>query len=119
MRRATSLVAVAVLTLLGAGAAEPTGATTTAARAGTVGSPGGGDPYFPADGNGGYQVTHHAINDTYHPDSDALRGTTRLEATATQDLSFFYLDLVLKADRVVVNGVPAHFSKPIKHSLRV
>src|SRR4051794_7378452 len=103
MRRATSMVAVAVLSVLAAGAAGPLVTSSSAARASTVGSPGGGDPYFPADGNGGYQVTHYAINDTYHPDSDALRGTTRLEATATQDLSVFYLDLVLKADRVVVN----------------
>jgi aminopeptidase N len=119
MRRATSLVVVAVLTLLGAGAAEPTRATTTAARAATVGSPSGGDPYYPADGNGGYQVTHYAIRDTYDPGTDALRGTTQLRAKATQDLSAFYLDLVLKADRVLVDGVPAEFTKPTKHSLRV
>src|SRR3954469_22248772 len=109
MRRTTSLVGVAALTLLGAGFAEPTVASGAARRAGTVGSPSGGDPYFPADGNGGYQVTHYAIKDTYHPATDALRGTTRLQAQATQDLSAFDVDLVLKADRVLVNGVPAGF----------
>lgn len=119
MRRATSVVAVALLTLLGGGAVEPTVASGSAARAGTVGSPGGGDPYFHADGNGGYQVKHYAIRDTYHPDNDVLHGRTRLKAQATQDLSVFYLDLVLKAARVVVNGVPADFSKPTVRSLRI
>src|SRR4051812_4355833 len=119
MRRTTSLVVVAALTLLGAGFAEPTVASGTARRAGTVGSPSGGDPYFPADGNGGYQVMHYAIQDTYHPATDALRGMTRLHAQATQDLSAFYVDLVLKADQVLVNGVVADFSKPNRHSLRI
>src|SRR3954452_20761319 len=119
MRRAASLVAVAVLTLLSAGFAEPTVATTPAPRAGTVGSPSGGDPYFPADGNGGYQVTHYTIRDTYNPATDKLHGSTRLRAQATKDLSVFYLDLVLKADEVLVGGVPADFTKPSKPSLRI
>ena len=119
MRRAASLVAVAVLALVCAGVAEPTLATGATARAGTVGSPSGGDPYFPADGNGGYQVTHYAIKDTYDPGTDALRGTTLLQARATQDLSAFYLDLVLTVDEVRVDGVPADFTKPDRQSVRI
>ncbi|MED7828098.1 hypothetical protein VXC91_41020, partial [Streptomyces chiangmaiensis] len=34
-------------------------ATAGPAAAGTVGSSGAGDPYFPLEGNGGYDVRHH------------------------------------------------------------
>jgi len=83
------------------------------------GSASGGDPYFPADGNGGYDVSHYRIKDTYRPGSDRLTGHTVLRATALEDLTRFNLDLVLTPDRVVVNGEPAAFGTPTRHELRV
>jgi aminopeptidase N len=92
---------------------------TVLAAAGVVGSSTGPDPYFPEDGNGGYQVRHYRIADTYRPGSDRLVGRTVLTARATDELAAFHLDLVLTPDRVLVDGVPAAFRKPDRHSLRV
>jgi aminopeptidase N len=79
----------------------------------------GGDPYFPLDGNAGYQVEHYRIVDTYRPRGDRLKGRTVLRAVATKRLTRFHLDLALVTDRVSVDGVPATFSKPDPHELRV
>jgi aminopeptidase N len=84
-----------------------------------VGSPSGGDPYFRKDGNGGYDVDHYRIRDTYATKADRLRGRTVVRATAHVDLSAFHLDLALTPDRVVVDGRPARFSKPDRHTLRI
>ena len=85
-----------------------------------VGSSTGPDPYFPQDGNGGYQVTHYSIDDRYHPGTDALAGRTTLTAVAgSSSLSAFHLDLRLTPDAVAVNGAPASFRKPSAHELRV
>jgi hypothetical protein len=59
----------------------------------TAGSAGIGDPYFPGDGNGGYDVTHYNLNVTYDDKSGVLTGVTDIDATATQNLSQFNLDL--------------------------
>ena len=57
------------------------------------GSPGAGDPYFPLDGNGGYDVQHYLLDLTYDPETDLLTGVATIRARATQDLSRFNLDL--------------------------
>lgn len=85
----------------------------------SAGPESGGDSYFPLDGNAGYQVEHYRIVDTYRPGADRLRGRTILTAVATKRLTRFHLDLALAADRVRVDGVPAVFSKPDPHELRV
>ena len=77
------------------------------------------DPYFPLDGNPGYDVQHYHVVDTYSPAADRLSGVTVLRATAHRDLAAFHLDLVLSADAVSVDGHPASFSKPSRHELRV
>jgi aminopeptidase N len=127
MRRRTSLVGFACLILAAtvtAGVsivapadAQPANVTGRTAAAptqsapehGTKGSRGIGDPYFPLDGNGGYDVRHYGIDDSYQLTSGALRGTTTVSAVATQNLSQFDLDLVLTADSVTVDGAAAQF----------
>lgn len=79
------------------------------ANVASPGSRGIGDLYFPLDGNGGYDVSHYTILDDYNFGLQTLRGTTTVQATATQDLSRFDLDLVLQADAVSVNGEEAQF----------
>src|SRR5687767_13967234 len=79
---------------------------------GDVGLSSGGDPYFPLDGNRGYDVKHYRISNSYDPDTDRLDGTTRIRATATEELTRFSLDLVLAVDRVRVDGRAADFTKP-------
>ncbi len=84
------------------------------------GSAQGEDAYFPWDGNGGYDVDHYRINATFTPRDGHLRGSTTVTAHALGDsLSSFSLDLVLTPDWVKVDGVPAGFSKPSTHELRV
>ena len=38
------------------------------------GAPGVGDPYFPLDGNGGYDVKHYRLDVRYDPSTDVLQG---------------------------------------------
>src|SRR3954447_11055928 len=72
------------------------------------GAPGIGDPYFPLDGNGGYDATHYALNVAYDPKTDALRGLAAIDITAKQDLSSFNLDLHgLTVRTIFIDGTPA------------
>ncbi|TYB41810.1 M1 family metallopeptidase [Actinomadura chibensis] len=59
----------------------------------TPGAAGVGDPYFPLEGNGGYDVRHYSLDLQYDPDYDQLDGTVTITARATQNLSRFDLDL--------------------------
>jgi aminopeptidase N len=69
------------------------------------GAEGIGDPYFPAYGNGGYDVGGYDLKLRYDPRTDELRGSATVTATATQDLSRFNLDLAhLTVSRVTVDG---------------
>ncbi|HEU5471996.1 MAG TPA: M1 family metallopeptidase [Actinophytocola sp.] len=84
--------------------------TSTAAAAPSPGAPGAGDPYYPLDGNGGYDVSHYDIRLTYNPNSDLLSGTTTILARATQELSQFNLDFLLRVNSVRVNNAAARFT---------
>ncbi len=52
-----------------------------------------GDPFFPRQGNGGYDVRSYDLRLRVHPERDLLQGTVRIRATATEDLGSFSLDL--------------------------
>jgi aminopeptidase N len=104
---------LAVLVALSGGPAE-------AAAAPTPGAPGIGDPYFPHDGNGGIDVLHYDIHDTYAFGSGRLSGTTKLDVRATQDLSRFDLDFLLPVTSVTVDGRrAAGFKRHGNHELRI
>ena len=60
---------------------------------GSPGAPGAGDPYFPLDGNGGYDTKHYDLEIGYNPATDVLKGRATIVARATQSLSRFDLDL--------------------------
>ncbi|MFJ8083415.1 M1 family metallopeptidase [Streptomyces sp. NPDC096205] len=87
----------------------------TACGGGVQGTPGGAglrDPYFPKAGNGGYDVTHYALDLAYDPARRRLTGTAALTARATQDLSAFDLDLKgLDVTEVEVDGKQAHWNR--------
>ena len=87
MRRTLSSVAVAALVI----ALSPIADASGTARF-SPGAPGVGDPYFPLDGNGGYDVQHYGLSLTYDPATDRLDGVATIEATATKNLSRFNLD---------------------------
>jgi len=83
-----------------------------AAETFTPGSAGLGDPFFPLAGNGGYDVTHYSLQFGYDPAAVRLDGTATIQATATQDLSRFDLDLRgFEISALEVNGRPAAFAR--------
>ncbi|WP_405859361.1 M1 family metallopeptidase [Streptomyces sp. NBC_00090] len=83
------------------------------------GAPGIGDSYYPASGNGGYDVSHYDLRLKYQPETDLLEGTATILATTKQNLSRFNLDLGLKVSEVRVNGRLAKFTTSGDHELEV
>lgn len=106
------LSAVALVGLLpaGAGLAAAPGATAAAFAPGAAGA---GDPYFPAMGNGGYDVTNYDLALRWTPATKAIAAETTVTASATMALSRFNLDLAgpLTVSAVNVNGAPARFTR--------
>ena len=104
MLRRVLFVAAVFLAL--AGSAQANGITFR------PGAPGIGDPYFPLDGNGGYDATHYDLNVAYDPKTDVLRGLATIDITAKQDLSSFNLDLHgLTVRTILIDGSPARWSR--------
>ena len=113
MRLATIAGPVALaLALAALPAAAPTSDRAERRAAASPGAAGAGDPYFPSDGNGGYQVRHYDLALSYAPGTDRLRGVATIHARATQDLSAFNLDLDgLDVHAVAVRGKRAQWSR--------
>lgn len=77
-----------------------------------AGAPGIGDPDFPTDGNGGYDVTRYRLRLAYDPAGRDLDGTATIQATATQPLDRFNLDLSgLTVRTVTVNDRRATYRR--------
>jgi aminopeptidase N len=107
-RKPAVALALAVCTSLVL-AAAPAGAAPAPA---TPGAAGAGDPYYPLDGNGGYDVQHYDLAIRYAPASKALAGVVKIHARATQRLSAFDLDLDgLTIRSITVDGRPARWSR--------
>ncbi|MGC5360495.1 M1 family metallopeptidase [Streptomyces sp. DT24] len=94
-------------------------AIPASAAGGTAGAPGIGDPYYPASGNGGYDVSHYDLRLKYQPKTDLLEGTATLLATTTQELSRFNLDFGLDVSEVRVNGRTAGFARSGAQELEI
>jgi aminopeptidase N len=79
--------------------------------AGISGSSSLNDPLYPWMGNGGYDAKHYTIDLRVPADHKTVEGMTVMEATATEDLSSFNLDLgSLQVKSVLVNGARANFN---------
>ena len=108
------LVAVVVVALIALGVMP---GSSLAADRGAIrhfgpGAPGIGDPYFPLDGNGGYDVKHYGLDVRYEPSTDLLSGVATIRAEATQNLSRFNLDLAgLNVRHIAVNRRRANWSR--------
>jgi hypothetical protein len=103
VRRKFALLAVAAILCLGL--APGTALASEPYRAGAAGI---GDPYFPDDGNGGYDVQSYLIDVRYDPSTDRLVGVATIKAKATRNLKSFNLDfdgLTLRS--ATVNGETA------------
>ncbi|HEV2783268.1 MAG TPA: M1 family metallopeptidase [Actinophytocola sp.] len=97
------------------GAAPPTSRAVPQAAAGADGA---GDPYYPTDGNGGYDVTDYHVSISYDPPAKRLDGDTVITATATGDLTRFNLDLKgFEVSAVEVDDKPATFERAGDHEL--
>jgi hypothetical protein len=108
LRTAAIAVAMVVPVVVAPGAAGAGGRHTVF----TPGAAGVGDPYFPLDGNGGYDVRHYDLDVKYDPSTDVLEGEATIKAVATQNLSAFNLDLQgLDVHFVTVDGRRATFSR--------
>jgi hypothetical protein len=106
MRRWSAIVVALFCATLLPGAVTATGSSFT------PGAPGAGDPYYPLDGNGGYDVRHYDLNLKYQPATDILKGTETISARATQNLSSFNLDLVgLNVRSIKVDGRRATWTR--------
>ncbi len=91
-------------------------ATVTPASA--AGRPSGaGDPYFPRQGNVGYDVAHYGLSLRYDPVRRHLAGRAAVTATATTRLRTFHLDLrrPMRVSAVSVDGQPATFTQRGTH----
>lgn len=81
---------------------------------------GAGDPYYPTDGNGGYDVTAYHVQISYDPSSKELTGDTLVTSTASDELAKFNLDLKgLEVQSVTVNNADAEFSRSGDHELEI
>jgi aminopeptidase N len=106
IRKLAVVLAVSTSVVLAAG---PAGAAPSPATPGPAGI---GDPYYPLDGNGGYDVKHYDLAIKYTPASDALAGVADIRARATQRLSAFNLDFDgLTIRSITVDGHAAKWSR--------
>ncbi|MFL6139258.1 MAG: M1 family metallopeptidase [Frankiaceae bacterium] len=106
-----TLAALAAATALVTPATLVTAPGAAAAGAYVPGAAGAGDPYFPLQGNGGYDVGHYGVRLQFTPATQRLVGDVTITATATQDLSRFDLDLRdLTVGSVSVDGAPAAYA---------
>ncbi|GAB1514867.1 M1 family metallopeptidase [Actinophytocola sp. KF-1] len=79
---------------------------------------GAGDPYYPEDGNPGYDVTAYHVTISYDPPKQALQGDTLITAKASASLPEFNLDLQgLEVSAVTVGGQPAKYTREGDHEL--
>jgi aminopeptidase N len=110
MRRTSRLLTVGV-TLACVAAIAPAASASSRVHY-TPGANGIGDPYFPLEGNGGYDAQHYTLDLSYDPTTKRLDGTATMTARATQNLSRFDLDLQqLDVSKVTVNGHRASFTR--------
>lgn len=111
MMRQRSMCSAIAIALCLAATGQPSPARAARTERFSPGAPGVGDPYFPLDGNGGFDVEHYWLALRYDPELDDLRGVATIRARATQNLSSFNLDLDgLEVSSVVVNGSTAAWS---------
>jgi len=77
-----------------------------------AGATGLGDAYYPALGNGGYEVTHYSIDLDVDMEARTITGTVTIEATSEERLSSFNLDFSpYHIDEILVNGIEATFEQ--------
>lgn len=114
------LAGATALTAAAGSPATASSGTSASASAGSTpagstpvdGSHGGGDPYFPEAGNGGYDVQHYDVDIRYTPADRRFAATAAVRLRTTLALRSFSLDLRgLTASRVSIDGRAARFTQ--------
>ena len=100
-------------------AAALVGALATGSVAAPTAAPQLPDPYYPLDGNAGYDVRHYGIHASYRFGDQHLSGVTRIRLVPSTELTTFHLDLLLRVRAVRVDGQPAEFEKPHPHEVAI
>lgn len=78
----------------------------------SIGAIGVGDPFYPELGNGGYDVQHYTIDLVVDVENGFIKGSTTIEAIATQNLATFNLDFFgLEVTDVSVNDLVAEWDR--------
>ncbi|MFE2468665.1 M1 family metallopeptidase [Streptomyces mirabilis] len=106
---AAAITVAAALTGPVSQAAGSPSAPTSPSAAPSPGAPGLGDPIFPLDGNGGYQVNRYLLDFDWQAPRTPFEAATTVKATATQALSRFDLDFAgnTTLHTVTVDGTTA------------
>lgn len=117
MTARTRLLSSILLGALLLGVLAPSGATGAAEQSAPTRA-GIGDPYYPTDGNGGYDVGSYRIALDYRSGPHTIAGRTTVRAKATSRLPRFDLDLDgLVVTRVLVDGRRAGWERAGLHEL--
>ncbi|QIY94642.1 M1 family metallopeptidase [Streptomyces sp. S1D4-11] len=105
---AAAITVAAALTGPVSQAAGSPSAPTSPPAAPSPGAPGLGDPIFPLDGNGGYEVNRYLLDFDWQAPRTPFEAATTVKATATQALSRFDLDFAGNTlHTVTVDGATA------------
>jgi len=76
----------------------------------TPGDIGLGDPFFPEEGNGGYDVQHYDLELSVDVEAHQIAGVVTIDAMATEALNSFNLDFEeFEISELLVDDVPAEF----------
>nr|WP_042198278.1 M1 family metallopeptidase [Kibdelosporangium sp. MJ126-NF4]CEL23309.1 putative metallopeptidase [Kibdelosporangium sp. MJ126-NF4]CTQ94471.1 putative metallopeptidase [Kibdelosporangium sp. MJ126-NF4] len=117
-RIATTLVVASILVAGCTSSPPDTQAPQSNQPSPSTSAEGVGDPYYPNDGNGGYDVADYNVSIGYDPAAGILDGDTTVTARATAQLDKFHLDLVgFDVAGVDVDDKPAKFSREGEHEL--
>jgi aminopeptidase N len=77
-----------------------------------------GDPYYPDDGNRGYDVKRYHVRLRYFRPTQRIAATTTIASRATARLPRFNLDLLgMTITKVTVDGKPARHRRAAAHEL--
>src|SRR5919109_960355 len=112
MRRRSLVLRRFLVPFLVLGALCTLAAAPASAQRYVIGSSGGGDPFFPQAGNGGYDARRYSLDLNYDQGQNLLAGRVAMAARATENLSRFNLDLrdFYDVTSVTVNGHRASFT---------
>ena len=107
-RRSARLALATAITVAAALTGPVSQAASVSADTPSPGAAGLGDPIFPLDGNGGYEVSRYTLDFDWQAPKTPFEASTTIKATATQALSRFNLDFAGNTlHTVTVNGLPA------------